>query len=56
MSDMGGGFVGEGVMSVSWEGVLSEKGDEWHGRGCCRRVSAKAGLWTLDWTMDWTMV
>ena len=23
------------------------------GRG--ERVSAKAGLWTLDWTMDWTM-
>ena len=19
------------------------------------RVSAKAGLWTLDWTMDWTL-
>ena len=23
---MGGGFVGEGVRSVVWEGVLSEKG------------------------------
>ena len=23
---MGGGVVGEGVMSVAWEGVLSEKG------------------------------
>ena len=20
-----------------------------------KRVSAKAGLWTLDWTMDWTL-
>ena len=26
-----------------------------HGVRVWARVSAKAGLWTLDWTMDWTM-
>ena len=49
----GRGVVGEGVMSVVWEGVLSEKGD-----GCCMggdvgkgmmRVCVGEGVMSVAW-------
>ena len=41
-------------LPLNYDLTCGWKEDEITDAGICR-VSAKAGLWTLDWTMDWTM-